>query len=187
MLEHVKDSISESSNRIPKASLQLSKVTEATESATVEILNVLEAMTARISSSEKELQAISQFVDQAGPGVGKEDAQRSIVSVQHVLAETKDNSMNIAVALQVQDITSQQIAGVSHTIESIRLQLADALHRFDNPGDGDSTTPGAVGIPPKVTSVATHFDGDADFSKKPDRQDLADEIVKQWAGKNLAP
>jgi chemotaxis regulatin CheY-phosphate phosphatase CheZ len=179
LLEHVKDSISESSSRIPKASMQLSKVTEATELATVEILNVLETMTSRISAGEKDLLAIDEFVKNAGNGEGKEAAQSSIASLGRLLSETKDNSMNITVALQVQDITSQQIAGVSHTIESIRLQLKEALVRFDNPTD---TQTGA----PEQKSVKTHFDSDASFSKAPDRQDLADEIVKQWTGTHPA-
>jgi hypothetical protein len=58
LLENVKSSIEESSSRIPKASMQLSKVTEATESATVEILNVVEAVTAQIEKTEKELKGI---------------------------------------------------------------------------------------------------------------------------------
>jgi len=184
LLEHVKDSISESSNRIPKASMQLSKVTEATESATVEILNVLEAMTEKISASQGHLKTISQFVTGVASDAGREEALSAIASINRVLTETKDDSMNIAVALQVQDITSQQIAGVSHTIESIRLQLAEALDRFDKPEDDGSAIPTKAKGSSDKGSGSTHFDGDADFSKKPDRQDMADEIVKQWAGKN---
>jgi chemotaxis regulatin CheY-phosphate phosphatase CheZ len=181
MLEHVKDSIAESSGRIPKASLQLSEVTTATESATVEILNVLEAMTTSIGQGETELKAVRTFVEHNNGTSESVQALQSIAAVEKILSETKDNSMNIAIALQVQDITSQQIAGVSHTIESIRTQLAKALQRFDDPkgadgGVGNAETESSPGLAP-----ATHFDGEAQFTKSPDRQDVADEIVKQWA------
>jgi chemotaxis regulatin CheY-phosphate phosphatase CheZ len=180
LLENVKNSIEESSSRIPKASMQLSKVTEATESATVEILNVVEAVTAQIEKSARELNGVKQFVLSATGVPGCEAAAQAIASIEKMLAETKDNSMNIAIALQVQDITSQQIAGVSHIIESIRKQLYHALKRFDDPGQ--NSVEGVPGTETKspASAPASHFDGDAHFSKAPDRQDLADEIVKQW-------
>ena len=178
LLENVKSSIEESSSRIPKASLQLSKVTEATESATVEILNVVEAVTAQIGKTEKELKGIKEFVLSAAQLPGSAEAAQAIVSIEKMLAETKDNSMNIAISLQVQDITSQQIAGVSHTIESIRQQLYHALKRFDDTGESATGENAAQEAMPPPTS--SHFDSEANFSKAPDRQDLADEIIKQW-------
>lgn len=180
MLEHVKDSIEESSGRIPKASKQLSEVTTATESATVEILNVLEAMGTRFGDGEAELKIVREFVQQKNGTAESQGALKSISSLEQMLSEAKENSMSIAIALQVQDITSQQIAGVSHTIESIRLQLSKALKRFDDPGEvpAPEVGQGAGGSQPEQERV--HFDSEAQFSKTPDRQDLADEIVKQW-------
>ncbi|HTY39056.1 MAG TPA: protein phosphatase CheZ [Bacteroidota bacterium] len=177
LLENVKNSIEESSSRIPKASMQLSKVTEATESATVEILNVVEAVTAQIEQSAKQLNDVKSFVLSASQVPGNEEAVKAIASIEKTLSETKDNSMNIAIALQVQDITSQQIAGVSHTIESIRQQLFHALRRFEDPADESAA---GAGTGEASAAQAKHFDGDANFTKAPDRQDLADEIIKQW-------
>ena len=173
LLEHVKDSIEESSSRIPKASKQLNEVTTATESATVEILNVLETMTTRIGQTEKELGVVRRFVEGVAASPESATVLKSVDTAEQMLAETKDNSMNIAIALQVQDITSQQIAGVAHTIESIRLALGKALKRFDSPD-------GAAGEDGQGENKAMHFDGDAQFTTTPDRQDLADEIIKQW-------
>jgi chemotaxis regulatin CheY-phosphate phosphatase CheZ len=184
LLEHVKDSIEDSSSRIPKASMQLSEVTTATESATVEILNVLEAMTARIGQAEHELNLVDKFIGALGEVPGGGEAKQSIAAAGHILTETKDNSMNIAIALQVQDITSQQIAGVSHTIESIRLQLSKALKRFEEPGSLGHHVDELDQNGPEIQVPPDHFDGEARFSKATDRQDLADEIVKQWSQKN---
>ncbi len=176
LLENVKHSIEDSSSRIPKASMQLSKVTEATESATVEILNMVEAVTGQISNSVKDLRGLKQFVSTATQLPGYEEAMQAIASIEKNLSETQDNSMSIAMALQVQDITSQQIAGVSHTIETIRKQLFHALKRFDEPPQA----PGPDQTERDASTVDKHFDGDANFTKAPDRQDLADEIIKQW-------
>src|SRR5271157_391755 len=48
LLDAVKESLEESTGSIPKASRQLDNVTKATESATVEILDLLERMSARV-------------------------------------------------------------------------------------------------------------------------------------------
>jgi chemotaxis regulatin CheY-phosphate phosphatase CheZ len=184
LLEHVKNSMEESSSKIPKASKQLNDVTSATESATVEILNVLEAMTARIGDTEKELAVVREFVCRNNGTTESGPAINSVDTIERMLAETKDNSMNIAIALQVQDITSQQIAGVAHTIESIRQALGKALKRFDAPDDPASTQ-GEDCREEGKEGAAVHFDGDARFSTTPDRQDLADEVIKQWNQKSL--
>jgi chemotaxis regulatin CheY-phosphate phosphatase CheZ len=184
LLEHVKSSMEESSSKIPKASKQLNEVTSATESATVEILNVLEAMTARIGDTERELASIRDFVGGNNGTTESAAAMNSVELMQRMLAETKDDSMNIAIALQVQDITSQQIAGVAHTIESIRQALSKALKRFDAPSDPAFAPDEERKAAGQSEAGTGHFDSDARFSTTPDRQDLADEIVKQWNQKS---
>jgi chemotaxis regulatin CheY-phosphate phosphatase CheZ len=168
LLESVKFSIEESSNRIPKASSQLSKVSEATESATVEILNVLEKMSDKILRAQGELKILRGLIVQT------EDTEKALVAADKWLSETNDDSMTIAMALQVQDITSQQLAGVVHIIESVRAQLSEALERFESGEESDM--PAAR----KEAKVQKPFDIDASFSKSPDRQNAADEIVDQW-------
>ena len=56
LLDRIKGAIEESSNKIPKAAVQLSTVTQATEMATVEILNVLDTMSHKIKG----------FIEKAG-------------------------------------------------------------------------------------------------------------------------
>ncbi|MCX6138815.1 MAG: hypothetical protein NTV54_15150 [Ignavibacteriales bacterium] len=168
LLENVKFSIEESSNRMPKAASQLSKVSEATESATVEILNVLEAMSEKVTGAERELKKLRSLI------VPTEESENVLATAEKYLTETKDDSMTIAMALQVQDITSQQLAGVVHIIESVRTQLGNALERFE---DGEDATVPSVQDESKVQKP---FDIDASFTKSPNRQNAADEIVDQW-------
>ena len=161
LLENVRTSIEESSAHIPKASKQLSNVTQATESATVEILNVVDSMTNRISEAEQTLRRIKAGVDRSNLATRKLLASVGALPPEHrrtleplaqaveqeiadpihaesfrtaedFLRLTKEESMSIAIALQVQDITSQQIAGAAQIIESVRGQLSDAMHRFEN-------------------------------------------------------
>jgi hypothetical protein len=203
LLASVKLSIEESSGHIPKASNQLTSVTKATESATVEILNVLDAMTRKMERAEsglahlKELLARRRVLDaQVGECLNGlsatsgstpafealrtawEESQREspegdpFASIETSLGESKMDSMNIAMALQVQDITSQQIAGVVHTIETVRQKLLDVLDTVNGtatalPGGGEPTEP-------------SHFDREAQFTRSTERQETADQIVQQW-------
>jgi chemotaxis regulatin CheY-phosphate phosphatase CheZ len=163
VLDQIKKTIEQTTGTIPKASSQLNNVTQATEMATVEILNVLDRMTGRIEAAESAVQVLRQ-------GTDNQDA--SLQAIGQALADTRQDSMNIAMALQVQDITSQQIASVSHLIESVRSQLLEAL--------GHLGSEGGVIEPPTPVAKATTFDGDATFTRSTERQDDADAIIKQW-------
>jgi chemotaxis regulatin CheY-phosphate phosphatase CheZ len=210
LLENVRNSIEESSHRIPKASKQLSKVNQETENATVEILNVLEGITSRTSNAETQLQRLKDIihnpkdsakriaerllvgssggdatssteltalvVDEFISGIDRTEA---ISSIEEVLRKTKEDSMNIAMALQVQDIASQQIASVAHTIESVEAQLVHALDRFENGSAADIAHDNAD----ELQTAAQTFDVDARYSPSEERQDIADEIVKQFSNK----
>jgi chemotaxis regulatin CheY-phosphate phosphatase CheZ len=162
VLDQIKQSIEQSTGAIPRVSTQLNNVTQATEMATVEILNVLDRMTGRIEAAETAVGALRQ---------GSANLGESLDSIGKALEDTRMDSMNIAMALQVQDITSQQIAGVSDMIESVRRQLLEALGQLA-PGEGS-----AGERPP---SQGKSFDSDASFTGSGERQMSADEIVKQF-------
>jgi len=162
VLDQIKQSIEQTTGTIPKASTQLSNVTQATEMATVEILNVLDRMAGRIEAAEAAVQTLQQ---------GTADTGESLKAIGQALADTRQDSMNIAMALQVQDITSQQIASVSHLIETVRTQLLGALGQLD-------AAPGSEALNQKPP--ATSFDSDATFTRSTERQENADAIIKQW-------
>jgi chemotaxis regulatin CheY-phosphate phosphatase CheZ len=205
MLDHIKATIEESSGKIPKASSQLHSVTQATESATVEILNALDDMTQNVGTAERGLQRLAAIIlETAGdvrdaigllqknPSADPEhargvetlvhmlsagrstEAQQIVETVTGVLATTRDSSMNIAMALQVQDITSQQIASVTHMIESVRLELTHMLGQFRGEATGG----------PAKQAEPTHFDTDAQYTPTAERQDQADMIIQQWTSES---
>jgi chemotaxis regulatin CheY-phosphate phosphatase CheZ len=168
-LDNIKTSIEESSGKIPKASSQLQNVTMATESATVEILNVLDGMSQGIEKAEAGAKKLRTSLA-AIPGVGP-DLLADLDGINASLAQTRDSSMSIAMALQVQDITSQQIAGVTHMIESVRVELMGILNHFGA---------GAEALVPGVKTDPKHFDTDAQYNPTGERQEQADLIIQQW-------
>jgi chemotaxis regulatin CheY-phosphate phosphatase CheZ len=165
LLDRIKVSIEESSGAIPKASTQLSSVTQATESATVEILNTLDRMAGRIDAAEAGLDALRIALGPDSP------LQEHIGVIEKVVADTRQDSMSIAMALQVQDITSQQIAGVTQMIEAVRSQLIDVAGQLDREQERQVAPP-----PP----AAGHFDSNAQYTLTGERQHEADEIIQQW-------
>jgi hypothetical protein len=208
LLDSVKESLEESTGSIPKASRQLDNVTKATETATVEILDLLEQMSARVTSLGKEISAVRAAAVEAEPRLAAIDvliapmesaspdlygkwkefrtagAGMKLPAGLEALCDAIGNDvMNIGMALQVQDITTQQIAGVSHMIESIRLSLADVLQNFN---EGEKPPVPAARRKPEPVDANGHFNGDAEYSRSPDRQEDADEIVERWKRGNHA-
>ncbi len=173
LLDRIKNSIEESSSKIPKASVQLDTVTEATELATVEILDVLELMGTKIHMVEN---GMKEF-DQASL------SERQLVmltGMKQMLAELKENTSKIAIALQVQDITAQKINAANHLIESVRKELLSELNHFETAKNkADSLRRQAAGV--KDNEKA--FNGNASYMKAPEHQLKIDEVVTAWQEK----
>jgi chemotaxis regulatin CheY-phosphate phosphatase CheZ len=208
LLDSVKESLEESTGSIPKASRQLDNVTKATETATVEILDLLEQMSARVTSLGKEISVVRSAaaetesrlaaidaliapLESASPDLGRRwkefrgagSGMTLPAGLEALCVAIGNDVMNIGMALQVQDITTQQIAGVSHMIESIRLSLADVLQNFD---EGEKPSVPAPRRTQEPVDANGHFNGDAEYSRSPDRQEDADEIVERWKRGNHA-
>ncbi|MBI5472716.1 MAG: protein phosphatase CheZ [Ignavibacteriae bacterium] len=201
-LDRIRLFIEDSTGKIPQASKQLSSVATATEVATTEILDLLERSTQTLSDVETsvaKLKSISERQQLAGAALRAlaaslpstngtsawsehvtaiEESNRDASTICEELAgfakSAKDDIMSISIALQVQDITSQQIAGVSQVIESVREQLSKALSNFEHPIESlaDATAPSL--------SVPKVFDHGASYDTSQDRQESADEIIKRW-------
>jgi len=173
LLDRIKNAIEESSSKIPHASIQLNTVTQATELATVEILDVLDDMGTKIHILEN---GMKEF-DQAGIS---EKQQLLLTGIKQTLAELKENTSNITVALQVQDITAQKIGAANHLIESVRKELLNELNFFETAKQKTNNARRQVAVEidgPKA------FDVNASFMKTPEHQSKIDEVVSAWQGK----
>jgi chemotaxis regulatin CheY-phosphate phosphatase CheZ len=173
LLDRIKNAIEESSKKIPNASVQLNTVTQATELATVEILDVLDIMGTKIHILENGVKELDQ--------VGISDKQiLMLTGIKQTLAELKENTSNITVALQVQDITAQKIGAANHLIESVRKELLNELNFFETAKQKADNARRHIEVQidgPKA------FDVNASYMKTPEHQSKIDEVVSAWQEK----
>jgi chemotaxis regulatin CheY-phosphate phosphatase CheZ len=167
LLDRIKKAIEESSGKIPTAAVQLHTVTQATENATVEILNVLDLVTQKITTAEASLEVLKPLIKTA-------EQEAAYSSVAKVMSEVKDDATNVTLSLQVQDITAQKIAAANHLIESVRVELLHELQYFETANQKPI-------IEEKPRSGA--FDNDATYHKSEDQQKRIDQVVTEWREK----
>lgn len=85
------------------------------------------------------------------------------------LEDIRNRISRIMLALQVQDITAQQIAAVNHLIESIRSRMHRLVSRINHPG-------GEGAMEPADDTIPSTFNPYASYDHSPDRQALADAV-----------
>jgi chemotaxis regulatin CheY-phosphate phosphatase CheZ len=173
LLDRIKNSIEESSSKIPNASVQLNTVTQATELATVEILDVLDLMGTKIHLLEK---GMNEF-DQTGIS---ENQLVMLTGIKQTLLELKENTSNITVALQVQDITAQKIGAANHLIESVRKELLNELNYFETAKQNTDIARRQVEV---EIDGPRAYDINASYMKTPEHQSKIDEVVTAWREK----
>ncbi len=164
LIDEINTNIEENLKKMPNASKQLSKVTEATELATTEIMDIVDGLVYKadlisgnlklMSDIEKNRRqspikaleilqhaadndeditsytnSLSKIINNLRGSHGKE-YQKAFIENESLLESIKDDSNNIMYSLQVQDITSQQIAAVNHLLETIQDKLSGIMGKF---------------------------------------------------------
>jgi chemotaxis regulatin CheY-phosphate phosphatase CheZ len=164
LLDEINKSITENLRKMPNASKQLSKVTEATELATNEIMDLVDGIvfnTDVISKNLNKIQKISDFesskpleilelvynaiengadvslllpdlrklIDNLKLNINSEKKEIIFIS-NEILKTIQNDSSSIMISLQVQDITSQQIAAVNKLLETVQGKLESILNHF---------------------------------------------------------
>jgi chemotaxis regulatin CheY-phosphate phosphatase CheZ len=170
LLDRIKNAIEDSSSKIPNVSVQLNTVTQATELATVEILDVLDQMGTKIHMVENGLEEFD------GKGI-PERQLLMLTGIRQTLAELRENTSNITVALQVQDITAQKIGAANHLIESVRRELLNELNYFET---AKKKTDEARRHVEEEKAGPKSFDVNALDMKTPEHQTKIDEVVTAW-------
>ncbi|MDQ1266957.1 MAG: hypothetical protein QG635_2110 [Bacteroidota bacterium] len=164
LLDEINTSIAENLKKMPNASKQLSKVTEATEMATTEIMDIVDGVVykadiiqshiekiididkERAASPLKVLELIykslqkGQSPQEIMPKIAKviqgmkassnKEFEEAVNQSSEILQSLKEDSSSIMMSLQVQDITSQQIAAVNHLLETVQGRLSKILEYF---------------------------------------------------------
>ena len=193
LMEYVNNSIQDSASKIPKAASQINSVTNATEMATSEILDIVDAMSMDLSKIKNELAdlkngffnqrvALESFGNQhpnlngqfeaLQSGLSIDELETKVVSLEAIVKKIEVDSNNITLSLQVQDITSQQLASVNHLIQSVQKRLSKLMTDLSRKGPVDVSD---LEQEDENTKGAT-FNPDARYEKTTDKQELANEL-----------
>jgi chemotaxis regulatin CheY-phosphate phosphatase CheZ len=164
LLEEINNSIKENLSKMPSLSKQLSKVTEATELATNEILDIidgifykLDLLVSSLNEAEKSNNFVQNFINDFEAIIkqreqeiwSNEDFEAKVVAifdafkenysprvafdtVREIIENIRTDSTSIMLALQVQDITSQQIAAVNHLLTTVQSRLNSLISKFNS-------------------------------------------------------
>lgn len=194
LLETINNSIAESTSKIPKAKHQINDVTSATELATTEILDIVDAISDNLNEIEKEINLLFKskteqikLIDElknllSGNDAAKlklDELQNKIASDELVrqlresMSKVRNDAYNITISLQVQDITSQQLAAVNHLIESVQERLSSLIFNLNETEMKELATRG------EERRENVSFDPKASYSRETARQELADSLVKE--------
>ncbi|MEE9430551.1 MAG: protein phosphatase CheZ [Melioribacteraceae bacterium] len=191
IIEEVNGSIEETRAKIPEASSQIDKVTSATELAITEVLDKVDEITNQLSSLDESINEIIERRNRVEDLVenlqkvikGNESAEvifgelmeeldigLTLETMKNKLQDITESTDQITMSLQVQDITSQQLAAVNHLIISVQHKLGSLLSVFDDSMDKSQRTP-------DLELPGTHFDANASYEKPDVSQDMVDSIV----------
>ena len=102
--------IPDTTDKLPQAAKNLKKVTEATELATTEIMDLVEGVMNKLNQISS-----------------RDDSKEEI---KNLVAESNDDLFNILNALQFQDITSQQIESIKSIIASVNNDMKKLISEF---------------------------------------------------------
>lgn len=224
LLDDINVSIEENLKKMPNASKQLSKVTEATEMATTEIMDIVDGVVNKTTLIGENLEKIrkNQYnkIDEAikllnivKKGIEEDSKiqealpelntainhlkEEKEINTKEVFDNTNDivqsismDSSSIMMSLQVQDITSQQIAAVNNLLEKVQNKLGNILSRFNKTDIGELVDESKKSASKQMNVSKMHrdiaFDPDAvdSISMKHERQSKVDSYMEDAANNN---
>ncbi len=198
LLEDINTSIADTTNKIPRAKDQINNVSSQTELATTEILDVVDSISLDVEKVDKYFHEIKAKEDEKKklweelkkliPSSQAADEQirqfesldvfsSTLPAVEEVFENIRNDVYKITLSLQVQDITSQQLAAVNHLIESVRMKLSSLIVHLDET-DLNAIESVKLEMPENAT-----FDPDAVYTKSTERQDAANELINSMNAK----
>ncbi len=190
LLENVNNSIHESTNKIPKAAIQINSVTNATEIATTEILDIVDGMFTDLGTMNSRLASLKGNLENQKNAVQKliasssnaaeleselkqDEMMSDLQAVTGMVDKIQEGMTNITISLQVQDITAQQLSSVNHLIQSIQEKLASLLYDLSNKSSKETPEFGIS------DSRNASFNPDARYDKNHKSQELVDTLVSE--------
>ncbi|MCX6147575.1 MAG: hypothetical protein NTW25_10060 [Candidatus Kapabacteria bacterium] len=220
LLDDINKSVAENIKKMPGASEQLSKVNEANELATTEIMDIVDGLlfkvdiiaenVANISGNNdkhlgnaiKLLDILYKAIDQNSnlkailPQLGSSIntlknsgvANKEIIrNNSDILESIRNDSNSIMMSLQVQDITSQQLAAVNHMLITVQSKLSGILTHFQSSDlttlvSGDNKNHGYeehINVTKMHRDIAFDPIAVESLNRESARQENVDELIKQ--------
>lgn len=195
LLENINSSIADSTSQMPKAASQISNVTSATELATTEILDLVDENSNFLSGIDTTINGIIKNQDEQRARLKKmfamlqgnpeaeaiisevlaaDNQSEQLKTIQEEIAKINNDNYKITLSLQVQDITSQQLAAVNHLISSVHLRLSSLVDDINqNDIEGDMKTL-SVDLPTDGS-----FDPNASYETSGVKQKKADKVIEK--------
>ena len=198
LLEEINTSIADSTSKIPRAKDQIDNISSATELATTEILDIADSISNDLDKIKQEFNSLEQkeikrqeiWNEIKNLLKNKKGAQELIKEYEQlddflqvmknfreVFDKINNDVYNITLSLQVQDITSQQLAAVNHLIESVRQRLSSLIIHLDE------TELNNIEIVQMEPAGNSSFNPEAKYTKSQEKQDLANVLVNQSLNK----
>jgi hypothetical protein len=220
LLDDINKSVAENIKKMPGASEQLSKVNEANELATTEIMDIVDGLLFKVdiiaenvtnitNNNDKHLgnaiklldilyKAIDQnsnlkaILPQLGSSINTLKnsgvANKEIIrNNSDILESIRNDSNSIMMSLQVQDITSQQLAAVNHMLITVQSKLSGILTHFQSSDlttlvSGDNKNHGYeehINVTKMHRDIAFDPIAVESLNRESARQENVDELIKQ--------
>ena len=128
LLENINNSITETASKFPTASSQIDSVTSATEMATTEILDTVDKIFMEINSAKLNVENLISSQD----GSLNNESKEKLNLINAALDKINQHANNVTLSLQVQDITSQQLAAVNYLIQSVQSRLGSLFQDLED-------------------------------------------------------
>lgn len=157
--------LSESREKVPKATQHMDKISEQTEAAAQRMLDKIEQMTQR----EERVKARAVEAQKAMQQGNNDDATAIMCEIASMSDQSCSDLYELMDALQFQDITSQQMDYAASMLEDIE----DKLHEIIEVMHGDISS---GDIAPVKSDRQRVFDPHADFIEKKTEQDEIDSL-----------
>lgn len=194
LLENINRSIEESTHKIPSAKAQLNNISSATELATNEILDIVDEVSNKLSEAEATLEGITAWEqerknkleklkslvkDETALGLIDElfnnSVSEKLITIKDIIDKVNEYNYQITLSLQVQDITSQQLAAVNHLIESVQYKLTALITDLE---DAELKE-----LEKSYNEKEIVFDEKAEYTHEKEEQKIADNLFKVQSSK----
>lgn len=135
-LQELDPSVGGSSRRLPKMIGQLSEVVQATEQASLRVLDEIDRIADEQAAMGRDLQQLAVLVEQEwGNDERRDAALQTLTRLREVHGRVQGRAMEIMSAMEFQDITAQRIQKSMALITEIHDRLLRLLVLFNIPPD----------------------------------------------------